>query len=443
MRIRIKGGRLLDPGHIDCPGDVEIVDGKITAIFPQSDAADGRGEEAAMAAELEIDAAGCIVAPGLMDMHVHLREPGLEYKETIETGISAAAAGGFTAVCCMPNTEPVNDNAQITNFIVDTAAKCRSVRVYPIGAISAGLEGAQLAAYGEMKSAGAAGVTDDGRPVSDAQLMRRALEYASGMGMAVISHCEDTGLSNGAMNEGVNATRLGLPGIPNAAESIMVMRDIAVCELTGVPVHIAHVSTRQSVDAIRTAKQNGLPVTAETAPHYFTLTDEAVALYDTHAKMNPPLRSPADREAIRQALADGTIDVIATDHAPHDALAKNVEFDRAANGIIGLETALPLCLDLVRRGYLSPAALIEKMATAPARIIGKPCGLTVDAPADITVIDPDRRFDYHTEQGFSKSRNSPFDGWQMTGGAVYTIVDGRVVFDGKTDVAGNGHLKIR
>ncbi|MGM0452111.1 MAG: dihydroorotase [Thermodesulfobacteriota bacterium] len=431
MRIRIKGGRLLDPGHIDSRGDVDIVDGKIIGIYPDTN---GTPKDAsAVTADIEIDATGCIVAPGLMDMHVHLRQPGFEYKETIETGICAAAAGGFTAVCCMPNTDPVNDNAQITNFILDTAAKCRSARVYPIGAISVGLEGQHLAAYGEMKAAGAVGVSDDGRPVSDAQLMRRALEYANGMDMAVISHCEDTGLAGGDMNEGVNATRLGLAGIPNAAESIMVLRDIAVCELTGIPVHIAHVSTRQSVDAIRTAKQNGLPVTAETAPHYFTLTDDAVAAYDTHAKMNPPLRSSADREAIRQALADGTIDVIATDHAPHDALVKNVEFDRAANGIIGLETALPLCLDIVRQGYMSLSALIEKMAKAPARIIGKTCGLAVDAPADITVIDPDCRFDYHAERGCSKSCNSPFDGWQMTGRAIYTIVNGRVVFDAKTN----------
>lgn len=430
MRIRIKGGRIVDPGYIDSRGNIEIVDGKIAGIFTDADAG-GPAEGSAVPADFEIDASGCVVTPGLIDMHVHLREPGFEYKETVETGCRAAAAGGFCAVCCMPNTSPVNDNGQITKFIVDTAAAIRSVRVYPIGAISVDIAGQQLAEYGEMKAAGAVGVSDDGRPVTDSQLMRRAMEYASGFNLAVVSHCEDPALSDGAMNEGPNATRLGLPGIPNAAESIMVMRDIAVCELTGIPVHIAHVSTRQSVDAIRAAKEKGLPVTAETAPHYFTLTDDAVALYNTHAKMNPPLRSSADREAIRRGLADGTIDVIATDHAPHDELAKNVEFDQAANGIIGLETALPLALDLVRKGYMSLTALLDKITRAPAAIIGKPVGLVVDAPADITVIDPDCAFEYHAPRGFSKSRNSPFDGWQMTGKAVYTIVDGRVVFDEK------------
>jgi len=423
MRIRIKSGHLLDPGHFDGPGDLLVVDGIIAALITP----DVKQEE--IAADLEIDAGGCIVTPGLIDMHVHLREPGHEYKETIETGIRAAAAGGFTAVCCMPNTSPVNDNAQITRFIIEKAAAFHSVRVHPIGAISIGLAGGHLAEFGEMKTAGAVGVSDDGRPVADSQLMRRALEYARGIGIPVISHCEEPTLSGGSMNEGSYATRLGLSGIPNAAESVMVMRDIALCELTGTPVHIAHVSTRQSVDAIRTAKRQGLPVTAETAPHYFTLTDIAVADYDTNAKMNPPLRSAADRQAIREGLADGTIDVIATDHAPHAVTEKAVEFDAAANGIIGLETALSLGLCLVADGILTLDRLIEKMTRNPARIIGLETGLSVGGTADITVIDPNRKFTYRAAQGYSKSVNTPFDGWEMTGRAVCTLVGGRPVHD--------------
>jgi dihydroorotase len=362
-------------------------------------------------------------------MHVHLREPGQEYKETIESGLRAAVAGGFTAVCCMPNTLPVNDNRQITEFIVKTAEKCHSAQVYPVGAISRGLEGKELSEYGELKDAGAVAVSDDGMPVVNSQLMRRALEYAAGVGLKVISHCEDPALSEGFVNEGLVATRAGLAGIPNAAESIMVTREIALSELTGVPVHIAHVSTRESVHAIRDAKQRRVSVTAETAPHYFTLTDAAVAEYDTHAKMNPPLRSDLDRDAIRQGLADGTIDVIATDHAPHSILEKEVEFDRAANGIIGLETSLALGLKLVEADILSFEVLIEKMAKNPARILGLTRDIAVGATAHLTVIDPERTFTYDAETGFSKSRNSPFHGWELRGRAVYTIVDGRIVFE--------------
>ncbi|MFO8111302.1 MAG: dihydroorotase [Desulfosalsimonadaceae bacterium] len=428
MQILIRQGRVIDPGKMDRVADIWISNGKISAIRPVDSAAeqdDGPG----FSADIEIDASGCIVAPGLIDMHVHLREPGHEYKETIETGIKAAAAGGFTAVCCMPNTSPVNDNSQITRYIIDKAASFRSVRVYPVGAVSVGLEGRQMAEIVDMRDAGIVAVSDDGRPVANSLLMRRALEYARGAGIPVISHCEDPYLSGGSMNEGPFATRLGLSGTPNAAESIMVMRDIALCELTGCPVHIAHVSTAESAAAIRSAKERGAPVTAETAPHYFTLTDEAVMSYDTHAKMNPPLRSHADVAAIRNALADGTIDVIATDHAPHAPIDKALEFDAAANGITGLETALPLSLSLVENGVIDMERLLLKLSINPAAIIGVERGIAIGAPADITIIDPGRSFAYHAEKGFSKSRNTPFDGWEMKGRAVYTIVNGNIVFN--------------
>ncbi len=436
MRMRIKNGRVIDPGHFDGAADILIADGRIVALIPEAsskissaeewgDAADSGSE---VSVDQVVDAAGCIVVPGLIDMHVHLRDPGQEYKETIESGISAAAAGGFTAICCMPNTHPVNDNAQITKYIIATAKRCESVNVYPVGAISCALEGARLAEYGDLKSAGAVAVSDDGKPVTNAQLMRRALEYARGVGLPVISHCEDPHLSSGVMNEGSIATRLGLSGIPNAAESVMVMRDIALCALTGSPLHIAHVSTRESVAAIRAAKKQGIPVTAETAPHYFTLTDAAVEDYNTHAKMNPPLRSEADRQAVQEGLADGTIDVIATDHAPHSTLEKAVEFDAAANGIIGLETAVPLGLALVDAGVMTIDALIEKMAVNPGRVIGVKRRIAKGEPADITIIDMNRKFTYRAAQGCSKSINSPFDGWEFKGKAMYTLVSGRVVF---------------
>lgn len=423
MRILIKTGRVLDPGKTDLVADMLIIDGKIADIQPPGSQALSQSS-----VDTEIDATGCIVSPGLIDMHVHLREPGHEYKETIESGIQAAAAGGFTAICCMPNTSPVNDNAQITRYIVDKAASFNAVRVFPVGAISVGLEGAQMAEIGEMKSAGIVAVSDDGRPVVDSLLMRRAIEYAEGTGILVISHCEDPYLSDGAMNEGPFATRLGLSGIPNASESIMVMRDIALSELTGCRVHFAHVSTRESIEAIRAAKQKGIRVSAETAPHYFMLTDNAVAAYDTHAKMNPPLRSEKDRLAVCEALADGTIDVIATDHAPHAMLDKAVEFDLAANGIIGLETALPLALSLVQKGVISMEQLLFKMSANPAGIIGLKSTLDIGEPADITIIDPDRVYTYKADNGRSKSRNTPFDGWEFKGCAICTMVNGRIVY---------------
>ncbi len=423
MLMLIKGGRVIDPGNLDGIMDILIADGKIVEI-KKDGLVDGEYPEAKI-----IDASDKIVTPGLIDMHVHLRDPGHEYKETIETGCLAAAFGGFTAICCMPNTNPVNDCRQVTEYILQKAQSTGNVRVYPVAAISKGLKGDGLCEYGELKEAGAVAVSDDGNPVTNGQLMRRALEYSKGFDLPVISHCEDLELAaGGAMNEGAVATRMGLAGIPNAAESIMVMRDIALCELTGVPIHIAHVSTDESVRAIRDAKKREVPVTAETAPHYFTLTDEAVKEYNTNTKMNPPLRSSHDREAVCQGIADGTIDVIATDHAPHSFIEKQVEFDRAANGIIGLETSVALSLKLVEDGVIPMTVLVEKMSTNPARILGLKNGLHIGGPADITIIDPERSYRVTADNFRSLSRNTPFDGWDMKGKAVLTMVGGKIVY---------------
>jgi dihydroorotase len=423
MLTVIKGGRVIDPGNFDDILDIVIEDGNIIAI--KIDAVAGNENK-----EFKIiDASGKIVVPGLIDMHVHLRDPGYEYKETIETGGRAAAFGGFTAICCMPNTNPVNDCRQVTEYIVKKAVKADTVRIYPVAAISKGLKGDNLCEYGELKDAGAIAVSDDGNPVKNSQLMRRALEYSSGFNLTVISHCEDLDLvSGGAMNEGAVATKMGLSGIPNAAESIMVLRDIALCELTGVPVHIAHVSTKESVRAIRDAKKRGVPVTAETAPHYFLLTDVSIKDYDTNHKMNPPLRAEQDREAICQGLVDGTIDAIATDHAPHSIIEKAVEFDQAANGIIGLETAVSLGLKLVEAGIIDITTLIEKMSKNPARILGLKIGLEIGETADITIIDPEISYCIDADRFQSLSRNTPFDGWDVKGRAVLTMVGGKIVF---------------
>jgi dihydroorotase len=423
MLTVIKGGRVIDPGNLDDILDIVIEDGNIVEI--KQDALAGNENKKSKI----IDAAGKIVTPGLIDMHVHLRDPGYEYKETIETGSRAAAVGGFTAICCMPNTDPVNDCRQVTEYIVKKAARLDIVRVYPVAAISKGLKGDNLCEYGELKDAGAIALSDDGNPVMNSQLMRRALEYSSGFNLPVISHCEDFDLvSDGAMNEGAVATKMGLSGIPNAAESIMVLRDIALCELTGVPVHIAHVSTRESVRAIRDAKKRGVPVTAETAPHYFSLTDASIKDYNTNSKMNPPLRTEQDRKAICQGLVDGTIDAIATDHAPHSLIEKAVEFDQAANGIIGLETALPLGLKLVEAGIIDITNLIEKMSKNPARILGLKTGLEIGKTADITIIDPEISYCIDADGFQSLSRNTPFDGWDVKGRAMLTMVGGKIVF---------------
>ena len=419
----IRGGRVVDPGHVNDILNILIKDGMIVDIkqnaLDKSDDTDF----------IVLDASGKFVVPGLIDMHVHLRDPGQEYKETIETGSRAASFGGFTAVCCMPNTNPVNDCRQVTEYILEKAAKAGAARVYPVAAISKGLKGDRLCEYGELKEAGAVALSDDGNPVINSRLMRRALEYSTRFSLPVISHCEELSLAaGGAMNEGAVATRMGLPGIPNAAESIMVLRDIALSELTGVPVHIAHVSTMESVRAIRDAKKRGVPVTAETAPHYFSLTDAFVKEYNTNAKMNPPLRTEQDREAICQGLADGTIDVIASDHAPHSLIEKAVEFDQAANGIIGLETSLPLGLKLVDRGIIDISGLVEKMSTNPARILGLASGLRIGQTADITVIDPDIPYRIDAGGFQSRSRNTPFDDWDVKGKAVMTLVGGKIVF---------------
>ena len=430
MLTLIRGGRVIGPGNFDDIMDIFVSEGTIVEIKkPDVESSEYPESTIGHPETRIIDASGKIVTPGLIDMHVHLREPGYEYKETIETGCMAAASGGFTAVCTMPNTKPVNDNRQVTEFILKKAAEADTVRVLPVAAISIGLLGENLCEYGDLKEVGAVALSDDGNPVMDNQFMRRALEYAKGFSLPVISHCEDLDLSaGGVMNEGTVATRMGLPGIPNASESVMVMRDIALCELTEAPVHIAHVSTRESVRAIRDAKERGVAVTAETAPHYFTLIDEAVKEYNTNAKMNPPLRSHEDREAILTGLADGTIDVIATDHAPHSSIEKDVEFDLAANGIIGLETSLPLCLRLVSDGVIALTDLVEKMSTNPARILGIENGLKVGNRADITIIDPDTVHRVDADNLRSLSRNTPFDGWEMNGKAVLTMVGGKVVF---------------
>lgn len=420
----LQNGRIIDPANnIDGQGDLLIDGAVIAGIFPG-----GAPPERTAGAEV-VDATGKWIVPGLIDMHVHLREPGEEYKETIASGTRAAAAGGFTAVACMPNTKPVNDSEAVTALILARAQE-GSARVYPVGAISQGLQGEALAPLGELRRAGAVAVSDDGRPVTNGQLMRRALEYSANHELLVISHAEELSLSeNGVMHEGALATSLGLRGIPPIAEEIMIYRDLALARYTGRPVHIAHVSTRESVDLIRRAKAQGCRVTAETAPHYFSLTEAAVDRYNTRAKMNPPLRTADDVAAIRAGLADGTLDAIATDHAPHSELEKEVEFDLAANGVIGLETALPLALALVRDSLLTPRRLVEVMSLNPARILGVSGGsLAPGAPADVTVIDPETRFVFTEAEILSKSRNSPFLGWELQGRAVLTLLAGRVTF---------------
>ena len=422
MNLLIKGGRVIDPSQkLDDTLDVLVTEGKVQEI--------GKGLQAPAGVEI-MDATGLVVTPGLIDMHVHLRDPGLEYKEDIVSGTRAAAAGGFTSVACMPNTKPVNDNKAVTSYIIAKAKSEGVVNVFPIGAITYGSNGERMAEMGELKEAGCVAVSDDGKPVVNSELMRRALEYARGMGILLISHAENlTLVGEGVMNEGFTSTELGLKGIPRVAEDIATARDVLLAEYTSSPLHIAHVSTCGSIQLIREAKARGVKVTCETAPHYFTLTDDAVRGYNTSAKMNPPLREVADVAAVKSALADGTIDAIATDHAPHHLDEKDIEFNLALNGIIGLETSLPLGLGLVAEGVLTLPVLVEKMSCNPAKILGLDRGtLKAGAIADITVIDPKKEWTV-TEEGLaSKSKNSPWLGEKMKGAAAYTIVGGKIVF---------------
>lgn len=421
MKLLLKGGRIIDPlRKIDKIADLLVDGGKVVRI--ETNIEDPGADI--------YDAGGMWIVPGLIDMHTHLREPGYEYKESIRTGCEAAVAGGFTAVACMPNTNPVNDTRSVTEYIIRQAALAGIARVYPVAAATRGSEGRVLSEFGDLKEAGAVAFSDDGKPVVDSAVMRYAMEYAASFGALVISHCEDATLSaDGLMNEGRISTELGLKGIPSIAEDIPVARDIAIAEYTGTSVHIAHVSTAGAVRIIREAKKRGVRVTAETAPHYFSLSDEALREFDTNLKMNPPLRSTEDVAALKEALRDGTIDVIATDHAPHSSIEKDVEFEYAANGIIGLETSLALSLNLVREGVLSPADLVRKMSSNPAAVLGVRGGtLGIGAEADITVIDPNRPWTVDVRIFRSKSRNSPFHGWKMEGKAVLTIVGGAIKY---------------
>jgi dihydroorotase len=422
-QILLRGGRLLDPSQgLDEAADLLISDGRI----------EGWGRETGTPDEAEVvDCGGAVVAPGLIDVHCHLREPGREDVETIATGARAAAAGGFSAVCAMPNTDPVTDNQAAVGFIVRQAQRAAAARVYPIGAISVGQRGEALAEFGEMTGAGAVAVSDDGKPVVSAQLMRTALEYARTFRIPVIDHCEEPTLAHrGAMNEGVVSARLGLKGIPSEAEEIMVIRDILLARRTRGHVHLAHVSTAGSVELIRWGKERGINVTAEVCPHHLTLTEDEVVGYNTNAKMKPPLRTAADVEALRGAVVDGTIDVIATDHAPHHYDEKEREFADAPNGIVGLETALGVLLtSLVHSGIMDLPLLIERMACAPARVLGLPGGtLKRGSPADVTVIAPDSEWVVNPARFRSKGRNSPYTGRTLRGRALCTIVGGEVVF---------------
>jgi dihydroorotase len=424
-RLLLKGGRVVDPARgLDGPFDLLLAEGVVASV----------GRKVTAKGARVLDVRGLIVCPGFIDVHTHLREPGREDKETIATGTRAAAAGGFTAVCAMPNTEPVNDQAGITRAVLERARTDGVVRVHPIGAITRGSRGEELAEYGDLREAGCVAVSDDGRPVPSARVMRRALEYAKAFGLPVIDHCEDPTLfEKASMNEGTVSTLLGLRGTPAASEAMVVERDVLLAELTAGRLHIAHISTAASVDAVRRAKTRGVQVTAEATPHHLLLTDELVreSEYDTCTKMNPPLRGETDRRAVLEGLRDGTIDCIATDHAPHTVDDKKVEYDLAAFGVVGLETAVALCLDrLVRNGVVDLSQLVKLLSAHPARTLGLPGGtLAPGAPADVTVLDLSHRRQVDPARFESKGRSTPFAGWILEGWPVMTIVGGRVVFE--------------
>lgn len=427
MRLIVKNGRVIDPANgFDGVADLLIEDGKIAKTGKKISA---QGET--------IDASRHWVLPGFVDIHTHLREPGFEYKETIKTGTESAAAGGFTTVCCMPNTNPVNDNEAVTRFILDRARQEGAVGVVPIGAITKGSLGLELAEIGELVEAGCRAISDDGRPVVNSRIMRQALEYSRIFDIPVINHCEDPDLvGNGTMNEGLVSVALGLNGIPAAAEETMVARDILLAEHTGGSLHLAHISTRGSVRMVREAKARGVKVTAEACPHHFTLTEEAVRDYNTYAKVNPPLRTEADLQAIREGLADGTIDAIATDHAPHTDDEKQAEFDRAPFGMVGLETAWSLTLGLVEAGVLSIGQAVEKLTVRPAGIMRLDKGrLSVGSDADIAIVDPDAQWVVTPENLRSKSKNTPYAGHTLPGRVTMTIVGGRVVYRHEKEMA--------
>jgi len=420
--LLVKNGRVIDPAtNTDAPRDILIEGEKIVEV------AQPESVQAAPGAEV-FDATGLIVAPGFIDIHAHLREPGQESSETIETGTRAAARGGFTAVCCMPNTKPVNDNASVTRFIVDRAKAHGNVRVWPIGAASVGSKGEAIAEIAAMKEAGIVAVSDDGKPIATAKLARQVMEYCRSLNLLVIEHAEDVSLAAGAaMREGVTSTRLGLRGMPAAAESVCVARDVQLAELTGARLHVAHLSAKASLEQVRSAKSRGLHVTCEVTPHHFTLIDEDVT-YDSRFKMNPPLAAREDREALLAGLVDGTVDAIATDHAPHEPALKDVEFDKAPFGVLGFETALSLGLEqLVHSGRISLMRMVELFTAGPARLLGMERGIAAGQPADLTIISLDHSWTYKVKESASKSRNSPFDGRTFKGAPMATIVAGRVV----------------
>lgn len=424
MKLLVANGYVVDPSSdVNAGKNLLIEDGRVIGFLD-------RGEPQPQDAEV-FDATGLIVAPGFIDLHVHLREPGQEYKETIATGAAAAVAGGWTSVCAMPNTDPVNDNPAVTRFIIEQGERANLAQVFPIGAVTKGSNGKELAEMGEMRNAGIVAVSDDGRSIPTAGMMRRALEYARGFGLTVVDHCQDQSLSaGGAMHEGRWSLTLGLKGMPATAEEVDAIRDCALAKLTGAKVHLAHVSTRGTLEAVRRAKELGLNVTCEVAPHHWTLGDDAVQEYDTNTKMNPPLRSAEHIGALREALRDGTIDAIATDHAPHHADEKALEFDQAPFGIVGLETAIGLAFDLVGQGVIDLERLVALCSTNPAHIFGLEDRGTLrkNAWGDVTILDPDLEWTFDVAHSRSKSRNTPFDQRQFKGGAVATIVAGRVVY---------------